>query len=118
MDDVVWAELDALSNIRPFTKDNTIEHIKSNPAVWNQLFDHKHVAYADLPNRQMIDIKGFVEPESIPGTVRSRKSKKLASIMNGQPSKASSPSRSPPLQNEVRPDMDGHETKMSAKTQQ
>ena len=35
MDDVVWAEIDALANIRPFTRENTINHIKANPAVWN-----------------------------------------------------------------------------------
>ena len=49
-------------------------HIKENPAVWNQLFDHKHVAFADLPNRNQIDIKGFFEPEIIPSTA-GRKSK-------------------------------------------
>ena len=56
-------------------------HIAENPAVWNQLFDHKHVAFADLPNRNQIDIKGFFEPEPAPTASKRRsKSKKKASI--------------------------------------
>ena len=35
MNDVIWAELDALSNLKPFTKENTMGHIAENPAVWN-----------------------------------------------------------------------------------
>lgn len=63
MNDVIWAELDALSNIKPFNKDNLQGHIKENPAVWNQLFDHKHVAFADLPNRNQIDLSDFFDQE-------------------------------------------------------
>lgn len=63
MSDVHWAELDALSNIKPFNKDNLQGHIKENPAVWNQLFDHKHVAFADLPNRNQIDLSDFFDQE-------------------------------------------------------
>ena len=39
-------------------------HIMENPAVWNQLFDLKHVSFGDLPNRALIDLRGFFEPET------------------------------------------------------
>ena len=77
MDDVIWAELDALSNIRPFTKENTMGHITNNPAVWNQLFDHKHVAFADLPNRNFIDAKSFFEADQNPNPIKARKLSKI-----------------------------------------
>lgn len=35
MNDVVWAELDALSKIKPFSPENLMGHVKENPAVWN-----------------------------------------------------------------------------------
>ena len=77
MNDVIWAELDALSNLKPFTKENTMGHIAENPAVWNQLFDHKHVAFADLPNRNFIDIKGFFDRDFSPNSaLKAIKSKK------------------------------------------
>ena len=57
MTDVIWAELDALSKVKPFTKENLINHIEENPVYWNQLFDLKHITFSDLPNRSGIDIK-------------------------------------------------------------
>ena len=64
MNDVIWAELDALSFVRPFSKEILMGHIHENPALWNQLFDHKHVAFADLPCHNLIDIKGFFDPNA------------------------------------------------------
>ena len=89
MNDVIWAELDALSNIKPFNKDNLQEHIKENPAVWNQLFDHKHVAFTDLPNRNLIDLSDFFEKEPVmPSTgtkkVKVKGSQKLTSVMQSK----------------------------------
>ena len=56
MNDVIWAELDALSNVRPFTRENTLDSIRDIPVVWNQLFDLKHINFTDFPNRNLIDI--------------------------------------------------------------
>lgn len=70
MNDVIWAELDALSNIKPFTRENLLGSIREIPVVWNQLFDLKHINFADLPNRNLIDITGFFEgePTIVPST--------------------------------------------------
>lgn len=73
MNDVIWAELDALSKVQPFCRENIMDHIKENPAVWNQLFDHKHVAFVDLPNRQKIDLSCFFEKEPVMPAVTSKK---------------------------------------------
>lgn len=72
MNDVVWAELDALSHIRPFTQENLLGSIRQIPVVWNQLFDLKHINFADLPNRNMIDIAQFfdAEPAHVPSTAK------------------------------------------------
>ena len=35
MNDVIWAELDALSNIKPFSKENLLGSIRDIPVVWN-----------------------------------------------------------------------------------
>ena len=75
MTDVIWAELDALSKVKPFTKENLINHIEENPVYWNQLFDLKHITFSDLPNRAQIDLKQFLENELVmPTTGKSKKS--------------------------------------------
>ena len=61
MNDVIWAELDALSNIKPFSRENLLDSIREIPVVWNQLFDLKHINFTDFPNRNLIDITNFFE---------------------------------------------------------
>ena len=74
MNDVVWAELDALSHIKPFTPENLLGNIQEIPVVWNQLFDLKHINFTDLPNRNLIDLQGFFEPDPVvpPSSKRSQ----------------------------------------------
>lgn len=61
MTDMIWAELDALSNVAPFNKENLSNHIQENPVYWNQLFDNKYITFSDLPNRALIEVKEYLE---------------------------------------------------------
>ena len=65
MDNVMYAELDALSKIAPFTHENLIQHIKEQPEQWNNLYHSNNIIFTELPNRQLIDFGKFLSEDIV-----------------------------------------------------
>jgi hypothetical protein len=60
LDNVMYAELDALSKIAPFTHENLIEHVTLHPELWNNVYNGDNIIFTELPNRQLIDFGSFL----------------------------------------------------------
>lgn len=56
MDDLMWAELNYLNKLRPFTPHNLTEHIMRNPGQWNRVYEVDDANYTDFPNRGMLEL--------------------------------------------------------------
>ena len=65
MTNAMFAELDALSKIRPFTTDNMIEHISNNPVLWDSIYQGQNIIFSELPNRHLIDFSSFLRDDII-----------------------------------------------------
>ena len=61
MSKLMWADLMELSNIKPFTEENLLEHIASNREPWTNFRNDsvRHFSFADLPNAPLLDFKFF-----------------------------------------------------------
>jgi hypothetical protein len=63
MTNFMFAELDALSRISPFTEQNLVQHIAENPELWDRLYKRSNINFTELPNRNLFDIGGMIGVE-------------------------------------------------------
>lgn len=61
MTTLMWADLKELSNIKPFNKDNLLQHIAQNAGLWSNFRNEqfRQLTFSDLPNSGLLDFKFF-----------------------------------------------------------
>ena len=61
LDNMMWADLQYLAQVKPFNATNLLSHIMQNQERWNKFCMRRDTALAfeDLPNKDLLDLRFF-----------------------------------------------------------
>jgi hypothetical protein len=62
----MWAELTELANLKPFSKGNLLDHIRTHTAEWTALKTEatRNLSFRDLPNGAMLSFAYFRDADA------------------------------------------------------
>lgn len=65
LDNMMWADLQYLANIKPFNATNLLSHFMQNQEKWNKYCMRRDVplTFEDLPNKELLDLRYFAQME-------------------------------------------------------
>jgi hypothetical protein len=55
----MWSEMQYLSTLRPFSKENLLDHFLQNQEKWAKLAETDVITFEDLPNNQAINLEQY-----------------------------------------------------------
>jgi hypothetical protein len=65
LDNMMWADLQYLANVKPFNATNLLSHFMQNQEKWNKYCTRRDapLTFEDLPNKEFLDLRFFAQME-------------------------------------------------------